>query len=57
MMKKGKAHRPEYIPVEAWIALGNKDVEILVNFFNRLLQGEKMPDEFSKLDSYNNCRD
>ena len=45
-MKKGKAQGPDDIPVEAWIALGNKGVEFLVNFFNRLLQGEKMPDEW-----------
>ena len=44
-MKKGKAQKPDDIPVEAWIALGNKDVEFLVNFFNRLLRGEKMLDE------------
>ena len=44
-MKKGKAQGPDDIPVEVWIALGNKDVEFLVNFFNRLLRGEKMPDE------------
>ena len=31
--------------MEVWIALGNKGVEFLVNFFNRLLQGEKMLDE------------
>ena len=47
-MKKGKAQEPDDIPVEAWIALGNKDVEFLVNFFNRLLRGEKMPDEWRK---------
>ena len=44
-MKKGKAQEPDDIPVEAWIALGNKNVEFLVNFFNRLLRGEKMPDK------------
>ena len=44
-MKKGQAQGPDDIPVEAWIALGNKGVKFLVNFFNRLLQGEKMPDE------------
>ena len=37
-MKKGKAQGPDNIPVEAWIALGNKGVEFLVNFFNRLLR-------------------
>ena len=42
-MKKGKAQRPDDIPMEAWIALGNKGVEFLVNVFNRLLRGERMP--------------
>ena len=41
-LKKGKALGPDDIPVEAWIALGNKGVGFLVNFFNRLLGGEKM---------------
>ena len=47
-MKKGKAQGPDDIPVEIWITLGNKGVEFLVNFFNRLLQGEKMPDEWRR---------
>ena len=47
-MKKGKAQGPDDIPVEVWIALGNKGVEFLVSFFNRLLQGEKMPDEWRR---------
>ena len=47
-MKKGKAQGPDDIPLEAWIALCNKSVEFLVNFFNRLLQGEKMPDEWRR---------
>ena len=44
-MKKGKAQGPDDILVEAWIALSNKGVEFLVNVFNRLLRGEKMPDK------------
>ena len=36
-MKKGKPQGPDGIPVEAWISQGNKGVEFLVNFFNRLL--------------------
>ena len=48
MMKKGKAQGPDDIPVEAWIVLGNKSVEFLVNFFNRCLKGEKMPDEWRR---------
>ena len=47
-MKKGKAQGLDDIPVEVWIPLGNKGVEFLVNFFNRLLQGEKVPDEWRK---------
>ena len=47
-MKKGKAQGPDDIPVESWIALGNKGVEFLVNFFNRLLQGEKMTGEWRR---------
>ena len=42
------AQGPDEIPVEAWIALGNKGVEFLVNFFNRLLRGEKIPDEWRR---------
>ena len=44
-MKKGKAQGLDDIPVEVWIAPGNKGVEFLVNFFNRLLQGGKMSDK------------
>ena len=47
-MKKEKAQEPDDIPLEIWIALGNKGVEFLVNFFNRLLQGDKMPDEWRR---------
>ena len=43
--KKGKAQGPDDIPVEAWIVLGNKGVEFLVNSFNRLLRGEKISDK------------
>ena len=41
-MKKGKTQGSNDIPVKVWIALEDKDVEFLVIFFNRLLQGEKM---------------
>ena len=47
-MKNGKAQGPDNIPVEAWIALGNKSVEFLVSFFNRLLREEKMSDEWRR---------
>ena len=47
-IKKGKAQGPDAIPVKAWIALGNKGLEFLVNLFIRLLRGEKMPDEWMR---------
>ena len=47
-MKKGKDQGPDDIPVEAWIALDNKGVEFLLNFFNRLLRGKKVPDEWKR---------
>ena len=47
-MNKGKAQGPDDIPVEAWIALGNKGVEFFMNFFKRILRGEKMPDEWRR---------
>ena len=34
--------------MKVWIALGNKSEEFLVNFLNRLLQGEKMPGEWRR---------
>ena len=47
-MKKGKAQRSDDIPVETWIVLGNKGVKFLVKFFNRLLRGENMLDEWRR---------
>ena len=47
-MKNRKTQVRDDIPVEAWIALGNKGVEFLVSFFNKLLRGEKMPDEWTR---------
>ena len=47
-IKKGKAQGPDDIPMEAWIALGNKGVEFLVSFFNRLPSGKKMPGEWRR---------
>ena len=34
--------------MEVWIALGNKGVEFLVKFFNKILRGEKIPDEWRR---------
>ena len=45
-MKKGKAQGPDEIPVEAWLVLGEKGVNFLTKLFNRLLQGEAIPEEW-----------
>ena len=43
-MKKGKAQGSDDIAsVEVWIDLGTKGVKFLVNLFNRVLRGEKIP--------------
>ena len=47
-MKKRKTKGLDDLPMKAWIALGNKGMYILVNFFNRLLRGEKMPDKWGR---------
>ena len=47
-MKNGKAVGPDEIPVEAWKCIGEPAVEMLTGLFNRLLKGEKMPDEWRK---------
>jgi len=44
-MKKGYAQGPDEIPVEAWVCLGEIGIEFLTELFNRLLHGEKMPEE------------
>ena len=47
-IKNGKAQGPDDIPVKIWIALGNNGVEFLVNFFNWLLRGEKILDDWRR---------
>ena len=45
-MKRGKAVGPDDIPVEVWKCLGQRGIEWLTNFFNDILEAEKMPDEW-----------
>ncbi|KAI5627956.1 hypothetical protein C0J50_3222 [Silurus asotus] len=47
-MKSGKSVGPDDIPVEAWRCLGEMAVEFLTRLFNRILEGEKMPEEWRK---------
>ncbi|KAK3541624.1 hypothetical protein QTP86_033058, partial [Hemibagrus guttatus] len=45
-MKSGKAVGPDNIPVEVWKCLGEAAVEFLTSLFNRVLESEKMPEEW-----------
>ena len=44
-MKKGKAVGPDELPVEVWKCMGEMGIEFLSRLFNRLLMGERMPEE------------
>ncbi|KAB5579004.1 hypothetical protein PHYPO_G00189580 [Pangasianodon hypophthalmus] len=45
-MKSGKAAGPDDIPVEVWKCLGEAAVEFLTSLFNRVLESEKMLEEW-----------
>ncbi|KAK3507739.1 hypothetical protein QTP70_034844 [Hemibagrus guttatus] len=47
-MKSGKAVGPDDIPVEVWKFLGEAAVEFLTSFFNRVLESERMPEEWRR---------
>ncbi|KAK3544152.1 hypothetical protein QTP86_003162, partial [Hemibagrus guttatus] len=47
-MKSGKAVGPDDIPVEVWKCLGEAAVEFLTSLFNRVLESEKMPEEWRR---------
>ena len=47
-MKKGKARRPDDIPVEVWLILGDVGIGWLTKLMNKLLKGGKMPSEWMK---------
>ncbi|KAK3556963.1 hypothetical protein QTP70_022304 [Hemibagrus guttatus] len=47
-MKSGKAVAPDDIPVEVWKCLGEAAVEFLTSLFNRVLESEKMPEEWRR---------
>ncbi|KAK3515943.1 hypothetical protein QTP86_004940, partial [Hemibagrus guttatus] len=47
-MKSGKAVGPDDIPVEVWKCLGEAAVEFLASLFNRVLESERMPEEWSR---------
>ncbi|KAK3547330.1 hypothetical protein QTP86_018921, partial [Hemibagrus guttatus] len=45
-MKSGKAVGPDDIPVEIWKCLGEAAVGFLTSLFNRVLESERMPEEW-----------
>ncbi|KAK3553131.1 hypothetical protein QTP86_031709, partial [Hemibagrus guttatus] len=47
-MKSGKAVGPDDIPVEVWKCLGEAVVEFLTSLFNRVLESERMPEEWRR---------
>ncbi|KAK3526810.1 hypothetical protein QTP70_033548 [Hemibagrus guttatus] len=47
-MKSGKAVGPDDIPVEVWKCLGEAAVEFLNSLFNRVLESERMPEEWRR---------
>ncbi|KAK3513802.1 hypothetical protein QTP70_028880 [Hemibagrus guttatus] len=47
-MKSGKAVGPDDIPVVVWKYLGEAAVEFLTSLFNRVLESEKMPEEWRR---------
>ncbi|KAK3521076.1 hypothetical protein QTP86_007004, partial [Hemibagrus guttatus] len=48
-MKSGKAVGPDDIPVEVWKCLGEAAVEFLTSLFNRVLESERMPEEWRRM--------
>ena len=47
-IKKGKAVGPDELPVEIWKCMGKMGIEFLTSLFNRLLMGERMPEEWRR---------
>ena len=47
-MKKGKAVAPNELPVEVWKCMGEMGIKVLTKLFNRLLVGERMPEEWRR---------
>ena len=45
-MKKGKAVGSDELPLEVWKCMGEMGIKFLTKLFNRLLVGERMPEEW-----------
>ena len=47
-IKKGKTVGPDELPAEVWECMGKMGIKFLTRLFNRLLVGERMPEEWRK---------
>ena len=47
-MKKDKAAGPDELPVKVWKCMGKMGIKFLTRLFNRLLIGERMPEEWRR---------
>ena len=47
-MKKGKAVGPDELPVKVCKCMGEMGIKFLTRLFNRLLMGERMPEEWRR---------
>ena len=47
-MKKGKAVGPDELPIEVWKCMGEMEIKFLTKLFNRLLMGERIPEEWRR---------
>ena len=47
-VKKGKAVGPNELPVEVWKCMREMGIKFLTRLFNRLLMGERMPEEWRR---------
>ena len=45
-MKNDKAVGPDEWPIEVWKCMGEMGIKFLTRLFNRLLMGERMPEEW-----------
>ena len=47
-MKRGKAVGPDKLPVEVWKCMREMGIEFLTRLLNKLLMGERMPEEWKR---------
>ena len=48
-IKKGKVVGPDELPVEVWKCIREMGIEFLTRLFNKLLVGERIPEEWRRM--------